>query len=153
MSAGEWPERDNYTHQGATWGTYSWHWLRGLKYPSNPKSAERVAALVPDERDRLQVIRYGYDHWDAARIQAEMKQAADWARRRGVPLVCNEFGVYRDYADPADRAAWLRDVRTALERNGIGWAMWDYSGSFGVVTKKDGKTVVDETVLHALGLK
>jgi len=142
-----------FTHQGATWGAYYWHWLRGLEYPSSPESAERASALVPDEVDRLQVIRYGSEHWDAARVDAEMKQAAEWARKRGVPLVCNEFGVYRDYAAPADRAAWLHDVRTALERNGIGWAMWDYSGSFGVVTKKDGKAVADDGVLRALGMK
>ena len=142
-----------FTHQGATWSEYYWHWLRGLHYPSTPESAEHVAALVPGDADRLQVIRYGYEHWDAARMEAEMKQAAEWANRRGVPLVCNEFGVYRNYSDPQDRAAWLRDVRTALEHNGIGWAMWDYSGSFGVVMKKDGKAVPDENVLKALGLK
>jgi endoglucanase len=142
-----------FTHQGATWSAYYWHFLRGLKYPSSPESAERVAALLPDEVDRLRVVRYGRDHWDAARIEAEMKQAATWARRRGVPLVCNEFGAYREYADPRDRAAWLHDVRTALEQNRIGWAMWDYSGSFGVVTKKDGKAVADDGVLKALGLK
>jgi len=142
-----------FTHQGATWSKYYWHWLRGVRYPSTEESAERAAALVPDEVDRLQVIRYGHEHWDAARIASEMKQAAEWARRRQVPLVCNEFGVYREYSDPQDRAAWLHDVRTALEQNGIGWAMWDYSGSFGVVTKKDGKTVADDGVLKALGMK
>src|ERR1700722_19709817 len=142
-----------FTHQGATWSAYYWHWLRGVKYPSNAESAERAAALVPDEVDRLQVIRYGQEHWDATRIESEMKQAAEWAGRRGVPLVCNEFGVYRDYADPTDRDAWLHDVRTALERNGIGWTMWDYSGSFGVVTKKDGKTVVDDGAVRGLGMK
>jgi aryl-phospho-beta-D-glucosidase BglC (GH1 family) len=141
-----------FTHQGATWGAYYWHWLRDLKYPSSPESAERVAALVPDEVDRLQVIRYGSEHWDAARVESEMKQAAEWARRRGVPLVCNEFGVYRDYSDPQDRAVWLHDVRTAFEHSGIGWTMWDYSGSFGVVTKKDGKTTTDDGVLRALGM-
>lgn len=142
-----------FTHQGATWSAYSWHWLRGLSYPSSPESAERAAALEPNEVNRLQVIRYGLEHWDAARIKAEIKAAGDWAQRRGVPLVCNEFGVYREYAPAQDRVAWLRDVRTALERTGIGWAMWDYSGSFGVVTKKDGKTVVDEDALKALGMK
>src|ERR1035441_4868048 len=142
-----------FTHQGATWGAYYWHWLRGLKYPSSTENAEHVAPLVPDEIERLQVIRYGSDHWDAARIESEMKQAAEWAQRRGVPLVCNEFGVYRAYADTGDRDAWLHDVRIALEHNGIGWTLWDYSGSFGVVTKQDGKTVMDEGVLKALGLK
>ena len=112
-----------------------------------------MSALVPNEVDRLHVIRYGREHWDGARIESEMKQAAEWARRRGVPLVCNEFGVYRNFADPQDRAAWIRDVRAALEHNNIGWTMWDYSGSFGVVTKKDGKVVRDESVLSALGLK
>jgi aryl-phospho-beta-D-glucosidase BglC (GH1 family) len=142
-----------FTHQGATWGAYYWHWLHGLPYPSNAESAERVAAQEPEEVNRLAVIRYGLEHWDAARIDAEMKQAAEWARRRGVPLVCDEFGVYRKYADPKDREAWLRDVRTALEKNGIGWTMWDYSGSFGLVTKKDAKTTVDEGTLKALGMK
>jgi endoglucanase len=142
-----------FTHQGATWGEYYWHRLKGLRYPSTPESAEQVAGLVPSEVDRLRVIRYGRDHWDAARIEAEMKQAAEWARRRGVPLVCNEFGVFRDFADPQDRATWIHDVRSALEHNGIGWTMWDYSGSFGVVTKKDGKAIPDESVLKALGLK
>src|SRR5271155_2416152 len=141
-----------FTHQGATWGAYSWHWVKGLHYPSSPESAAKVAAGVPDAVDRLAVVRYGEDHWDAARIDSEITQVAEWARQRGVPVVCNEFGVYRDYADPQDRAAWIRDVRTALERHAMGWAMWDYSGSFGVVTKKDGRNVPDEITMRALGL-
>jgi len=142
-----------FTHQGATWGEYYWQWLKGLHYPSAPENAEHVAELAPEEVDRLRVIRYGRDHWDAARIGAEMKQAAGWAHRRGVPLVCNEFGVFRVYSEPQDRQAWLHDVVTALEQNGIGWTMWDYSGGFGVVYKKDGKAAPDENVLRALGLK
>jgi hypothetical protein len=31
--------------------------------------------------------------------------------------------------------------------------MWDYSGSFGAVTKKDGNALADESVLRALGMK
>jgi len=141
-----------FTHQGATWGEYYWHWVKGLHYPSTAENAEQAAALVPNEDDRLKVIRYGHEHWDAGRMESEMKQAAAWAQRRGVPLVCNEFGVYHS-ADPQDRAAWIHDVRVALEHNNIGWTMWDYSGSFGVVVKKDGKTAVDESLLEALGLR
>jgi hypothetical protein len=44
-------------------------------------------------------------------------------------------GYILSSAARGDRAAWLHDVRTALEHNGIGWAIRDYSGSFGVVTK------------------
>ena len=141
-----------FTHQGATWGAYFWHWVKGLHYPSSPESAAKVASGVPDAVDRLAVIRYGQEHWDAARIDAEIAQVAEWARQRGVPVVCNEFGVYREYADPRDRKAWIHDVRTALERQGMGWTLWDYSGSFGVVTKKDGRNIADEITLRALGL-
>src|ERR1035438_735491 len=39
-----------FTHQGATWSAYYWHWLRGVRYPSTAESAERAAALVMDEK-------------------------------------------------------------------------------------------------------
>ena len=65
--------------------------------------------------------------------QAE-RRAADLQRIRRVP------GIF-----PIRRTArrWISDVRTALERHNIGWAMWDYSGSFGVATKKNGKATLD----------
>ena len=142
-----------FTHQGATWGVYYWHWVKGLRYPSTRESAEQAAAGVPEAADRLAVIRYGYEHWNADRIDGEISQIAEWGRQHNVPVLCNEFGVYRQYADPRDRAEWIKDVRKSLERHGIGWTMWDYSGGFGVVTKKDGQITVDEPVVHALGLK
>jgi aryl-phospho-beta-D-glucosidase BglC (GH1 family) len=141
-----------FTHQGASWGVNYWHWEKGLAYPSTLESAEKTAAEVPDAMNRLYVLRYGMEHWDAARIDMEIDQAAQWAKRWNVPLVCNEFGVYRKSADPQARAAWIHDVRSSLEHHGIGWTMWDYSGGFGVVTKTNGKAVPDEVTLRALGL-
>ena len=140
-----------FTHQGATWGSPYWPHVRGLKYPGNRENAAKVAEGVPEAINRLFVIRYGLDHWDATHIDAEVGQVAEWAKRWNVPVVCNEFGVYRNFSDPADRAAWISDVRTSFEKYGIGWTMWDYSGGFGVVTKKDGKAIPDEITLKALG--
>jgi endoglucanase len=142
-----------FTHQGASWGAYYWHWLKGLHYPSSPENAAQVAAAVPEAVHRLAVIRYGQDHWDASRIEAEINQAADWAKQNGVPLLCNEFGAFRYGVEAQDRVAWINDVRISLERHNIGWAMWDYSGSFAAVTKKDGKASLDEATVKALGLK
>jgi len=139
-----------FTHQGATWGAFYWHWLKNLHYPSDPQNASQVAETVPEAVHRLDVIRYGQDHWDASRVEAEINQAAEWSKRNRVPMVCNEFGVFRN-ADPKDRIAWIRDVRTALEHHEIGWAMWDYSGNFGVAVQKDGKNVLDEMTVQALG--
>lgn len=148
-----------FTHQGATWGVNYWHFESKLAYPSNVENARNVANDEPDPVNRLAVLEYGLDHWDANRMAVEIGQAADWARHWNVPLTCNEFGVYRKDSDPQDRARWLHDVRTTLERDGIGWNMWDFGGNdhgqgFGVVnTGENGKNVPDELTLQALGLK
>jgi aryl-phospho-beta-D-glucosidase BglC (GH1 family) len=142
-----------FTHQGATWGVNYWHFESKLAYPSDMENARKVANDEPDPVNRLAVLEYGLDHWDANRIAVEIGQAAEWARHWNVPLTCNEFGVYRKDSDPQDRARWLHDVRTTLEHDGIGWNMWDYSGSFGVVNGDKGHHTADELTLEALGLK
>ena len=142
-----------FTHQGANWGTQGWVFLRGVPYPSNPENIQAVLGQEPDERIRLEVQRYGLERWDATRIGAEVAAMAEWAQRRGVPLYCGEFGVYRAYSNPAQRVVWISDMRTALESKHIGWAMWDYQADFGLVTKNGSATVVDQDVLRALGLR
>lgn len=139
-----------FTHQGATWGVNYWHEIDGLRYPSDFQSAKEAASRIADEPNQLYVMRYGMEHWNTARIEMEVSQVAVWAKRRGVAVTCNEFGVYRK---APDRATWISDVRTALEKYGMGWTMWDYSGGFGVVVKENGKAVPDEAILHALGLR
>ena len=117
------------------------------------ESANKVAAEIPDELGKLWVVRYGRDHWDAERIEAEVNQVAEWAARRHLAVTCNEFGVYRKYANPDARARWISDVRTILERHGIGWTMWDYAGSFAVAKKINGVATPDPVTVRALGLK
>jgi endoglucanase len=130
-----------------------WHFERGLAYPSTPESGEKVAAEVPEAANRLCVIRYGFERWNSAQIEAEVSQVAEWARQHGVPVICDEFGVYRKYADANSRMAWLTDVRSSLERHGMGWTLWHYSGGFGVVTRTGSGAVPDGPTLRTLGLK
>jgi aryl-phospho-beta-D-glucosidase BglC (GH1 family) len=140
-----------FTHQGANWTTNYVHYLKDLPYPSTPENVQAAAELVPDAVNRLQAIHYGLDRWNAARIDGEIGQVSEWAKRWNVPVTCNEFGVYRKAATPRDRAAWISDVRTTLEKYRIGWTMWDYSGGFGVVVKEKGQIHPDELTIKALG--
>ena len=78
---------------------------------------------VPTLSDRHSSEIYWLNHWDAHRIQLLIDEAAFWGRKNRVPLLCNEFGVYREAVDPVSRNAWIHVVRTALEADGIGWAM------------------------------
>jgi hypothetical protein len=123
-----------------------------VHYPSRPGADADVIANLPEFRQRLELVRYDQDHWNRERIAAEFAVVAAWAKARGVRVTCNEFGVFRQFADPDERAAWLRDVRSSLEANGIGWTMWDYAGGFNVATGEPGARLPDERVVKALGL-
>jgi hypothetical protein len=113
-----------------------------------------LTRLVPDADDRSELERYWLDHWDAHHIRLLIDEASAWAHENNVPLICNEFGVFREVPDPGSRANWIHDVRTALEADGIGWAMWDYRDNFGLVFKEDGRPArVDDRIVEALGLK
>jgi aryl-phospho-beta-D-glucosidase BglC (GH1 family) len=143
-----------FTHQGAAWGAPFWIYEHGIPYPPTEDSMHELVKQVPDPADRYKLENYWLDHWDAHRIRLMIDEAAAWAHENNVPLICNEFGAYREVTAPASRLAWLHDVRTALEADGIGWAMWDYHNGFGVAVKDtNGKSVVDPDTVEALGLK
>ena len=143
-----------FTHQGAGWGEAWWSYTHNIPYPATESSMAELVKEVPDAANRFALERYWLDHWDGRRMRLTIDEAAAWGRANGGPLICNEFGAFREYTDEQSRMNWIRDVRTALEADGIGWAMWDYRGGFGVVWKEDGQAAkVDEKVVEALGLK
>ena len=141
-----------FTHQGATWAGANVSFYKNIPYPSSPESVGKVLDTIQNEPARNNLVRYGEDRWNATRIDREISMAAAWAANYQVPLTCNEFGTYRNFAPPADRAVWIGDMRAALEKYGIGWTMWDYAGGFGVVHKQNGHPTADVEVVKALGL-
>ena len=147
-------EPHEFTHQGAAWGEWWWRYTHGVQYPSDESQMDAILAETPDAVSRYKMKRYFMDHWDAHRMKMLMDEAAAWGKANHVPVTCNEFGALRDHMDTQSRMNWIRDVRTAMEEDGIGWTMWDYRGGFGVVWKQDGQPAkVDEQVVEALGLK
>ncbi|MDW3228343.1 MAG: hypothetical protein PHQ48_00695, partial [Acidobacteriota bacterium] len=114
----------------------------------------RELRLVFSSKDLKNHLRaYGEERWDASKIKQQVEKVAIWAQKNGVKLICNEFGAYRVYCLPPYRIAWLHDVRLALEKYKIGWAMWEYDGNFGLVYRKNGRALVDKQVARALGLQ
>ncbi len=143
-----------FTHQGAGWGQPWWSYTHGIPYPAREDSMAAILPETPDPANRFELENYWLDHWDGHRIRLLIDEAAAWGQANHVPLICNEFGAYREHTDPQSRMNWIRDVRTALEADDVGWAMWDYRGGFGAVWKQDGLPAkVDPAVMGALGLK
>lgn len=146
-------EPHTFTHQGAGWGPALAVDLRSVPYPVTPTGIEQALALAPHDDARRTIETYQREGWNKAKLDEMIGQAAAWGRQHGVRLTCNEFGAYKPYTVPADRAQWIRDVRTLLEQYQIGWAMWDYDDSFGLVERQNGQITVDETIAGALGLR
>src|SRR5829696_107655 len=141
-----------FTHQGATWAGPNLPFYKDVPYPSSPEAVRLVLDTVQDEPAKYNLLRYGEDNWNAGRIERELGLAAAWAAKHRVYVTCNEFGAFRKFAKSADRVAWLQDMRTALEKHGIGWSMWDYAGGFAVVNKSNGQAQREPELLKALGL-
>jgi endoglucanase len=142
-----------FTHQGASWGSSEWVYYKDIPYPATPETLGPQMKDVPDDFARYSLYLYGAGGWNRESIAGRIAFAAAWGRERNVPVICNEFGAYRDTADAASRAGWIGDVRSALEANHIGWAMWDYRGNFGVVRREASEISPDPAVLKALGLR
>jgi endoglucanase len=141
-----------FTHQGANWNSVFLEPLRQIPYPSSPEAISSKLEEEPTLAGKYFLAQYGLERWDGARLEAMIAYAAKWSQLYHVPVYCSEFGAMRLHADPSVRAQYLRDMRVALEKNHIGWAMWDYQDSFGLVTKANGVTTPDAEMLRALGL-
>ena len=142
-----------FTHQGASWAGPNLPFYKNVPYPSSPEAVKLVLDTVQDEPAKYNLLRYGEENWNGARIDRELGMAAAWAAKHHVMITCNEFGAFRKYSRGSDRVTWLHDMRIALEKHGIGWTMWDYAGGFAAVNKTNGQAQEDPELLKALGLR
>jgi endoglucanase len=149
-----------FTHQSAQWTT----WLNAV-FEDVPYPPEKLDDASAKQMLAAAIARAGFEGRDYATPDAlaeylreyretpidrsvgkELADAAAWADQHGIPrhrLILGEFGAMRDDAagrwfDPKSREAFLSDKRLAAEKLGIGWAVWVWSGTFGIV--EDDKT-------------
>ncbi len=150
-----WYEPYPFTHQGATWGSADWRFFHDIPYPATPDDLRAQLAAVPDDTARYTLLEYALGGWNRAGIHERLQAARHWADEHSVPVICDEFGAYRETAPPASRVRYLHDVREDLESLHIGWAMWDYSGGLGMVTHAAAGSAPqpDTATIEALGLR
>jgi endoglucanase len=73
----------------------------------------------------------GAERWDRQRLEQHYDGWADLVRQ-GVGVHCGECGCY-NRTPHAVFLAWFEDVLTVLTERGIGYALWNLRGSFGVL--------------------
>jgi endoglucanase len=150
-----------FTHQGAPWlapneGTTA-ALFRHVLYPSDLARLS-PPTIVPAgpfaQRAHDEFAKYIGESWNSNKIAERLLAAEHIAHDRGIRVICDEFGAIREGVDAPSRMRWLRDVRKALEQDGIGWTVWDYADDFGVAPTRtsNGRLEIDPGTLEALGL-
>lgn len=72
--------------------------------------------------------------------------------RQGVPIFCGETGAY-SRTPHAVALAWLRDVLDMLTRHDIGWALWNFRGTFGILDSRREDVAYEDFHGHRLDRK
>ncbi len=82
--------------------------------------------------------------WDRKRLEQHYQRWADLAKM-GVGVHCGEGGAFNKTPHKIV-LAWLRDVLEILTGHGIGLALWNFRGSFGIMDS--GRTDVEYEDFH-----
>jgi aryl-phospho-beta-D-glucosidase BglC (GH1 family) len=88
--------------------------------------------------------RIGKENWDRARLESYYAPWIDLAKK-GVGVHCGECGCWK-MTPHAVFLAWFSDVLDILTQNGIGYALWNFRGDFGILDS--GRTDIEYQDWH-----
>lgn len=119
-----------FTHYRATWVDF-YPYDGPVSYPGRivEDAALEKNDYTPAFKDKIRALNGVYDI-DA--LEKEMQPAIEYAKQKGLPLYCGEWGCFHA-VERNQRLQWYKDISTILKRNGIAHATWDYKGEFGIV--------------------
>jgi len=86
--------------------------------------------------------------WDRQRLEQHYAPWLDLARK-GVGVHCGEGGAY-SHTPHEVFLAWFRDVLEILTPNGIGFALWNFHGSFGILDSERADVDYEDWYGHKL---
>ena len=117
-----------FTHQGAPWTDYKYV----TKVPF-PYSKEKEPVVSPDAPEWLknEIKNYSENSKEAV-LCKPLDDAVKFANKRGLPLMCNEYGVSMEYADKEERVNWYRMMAKWMDERGIIRLSHDYKERFGI---------------------
>lgn len=165
-----------FSHQGAPWMQEPvYRALNAVPWPAREGSLDKTLAAVrlrmaqdketPAAQKRAayaeteRVLKVYFDA-DPARpfIDRYLGSVKAWGTRHGIPaaqILMGEFGALRSDAryvasGAADRARYIRDVRSSAEAFGFPWAFWNAFDGMGMI--EDDSRAFDPAIVNALGL-
>lgn len=128
--------------------------MKYMPFPiENRDLCRRVTEQEGLSANTRRMVEWYCDHDRGAQQVADnIARIARWAQAHGVVTINTEFGIRSDRSI-STRAAYLRAVREACERAGIGWGLWGYDDGFGFsLQPADALNDIPQELLAALGL-
>jgi len=123
-----------FTHQGASWAGPQTA-TKGIIFPGPPPQPLSPAPTVVSNKSVVAWIK-DYNTLPTERnpsspraFVSKLRAAREWGEQHGRPIHAGEFGCYTSAA-PQSRARYYAEFRRAAEREGIGWAIWDWKAGF-----------------------
>lgn len=123
-----------FTHQGARFAGPDYR-TTGIIFPGPPKTPlepDPGLNLSPKALDwihRYNTLPTESNPCSPQTFRHEIEQAQAWSEKVGRPVHFGEFGAFTG-ADQVSRARYYAEFRKALDEDGIGWAIWDWKGTF-----------------------
>ena len=117
-----------FTHQGAAW-THT----KRLTHIPFPYVKEKMPPLPKNASQDEKREWSDYEKNSSEEVLlAPLDKAVEFANKRKAGLMCNEFGVYMNYAEPEERVNWYRIKCGWMDERKIIRVSWDYTQEFGV---------------------
>jgi len=145
---------------GVSWGNTPCPELAGLGVAQScrayvPFGISHYKAHWVSAQDWPEPVWPGLTHrgetWDRRRLEQHYQPWADLAKQ-GVGIHCGEGGAYNQ--TPHDvLLRWFRDVLEILTAHGIGYALWNFRGAFGILDSARADVDYEDWHGHALDRK
>ena len=126
-----------FTHQGAEWALPDTA-TTGVLFtgppavplqPSSTISHSWVLDWFRDYNTKPATINPSSPYAFRGKLQA----ARNWSDYYGRPVHVGEFGCY-EKADAQSRVKFYEAIRSVMDQQGLGWAMWDWKAGFHYIT-------------------
>ncbi|MBN2340485.1 MAG: CIA30 family protein [Deltaproteobacteria bacterium] len=115
-----------FTHQGASWSDMGN--TRNIPYPYDPARWSEYSSdfgFMPTQPDwHFMALNDYYRKGNANWMYNQIVKAKRWGVENGVPVICNEFGVYDRTVQREDYINYYTDVIGLFEELEIPWQTW-----------------------------
>lgn len=124
-----------FTHQGASW-TNPLTATKGIRFPGPPDDPVTPDKEAVDAHPWITTWIRAYNEMPTELNPSSMENvtgllrwARDWSDYHGFPIHLGEWGSVK-WADTASRIRYHREMRHAMNRWNIPWALWDWNQNF-----------------------